>query len=151
TALRLTAGPEGQQAKSWSWTLPPPRRSRLRDFRVGVVLDHDQAPVSSEAGARVSNAVDAIAQAGATVAEGWPAGLDPAQSSESFGFHVQLFFAFQQPGAEVPALSQVIEHERRRMAARAAWQRYFGEIDVFLCPVNFTPAFAHDGRPFDQR
>jgi amidase len=77
--------------------------------------------------------------------------VDPARSSESFGFHVQLFFAFQQPGADVPALSQVIEHEHRRMAARAAWQRYFGETDVFLCPVNFTAAFPHDGRPFDQR
>jgi amidase len=62
-----------------------------------------------------------------------------------------LFFAFQQPGAEVPALSQVIEHENRRMAARAAWQRYFRETDVFLCPVNFTAAFPHDARPFAQR
>ena len=25
------------------------------------------------------------------------------------------------------------------------------EVDVFLCPANFTPAFPHDRRPFDQR
>ena len=38
------------------------------------------------------------------------------------------------------------------MAARAAWNRYFNEIaDVFLCPVNFTPAFPHDARSFEQR
>ncbi len=37
------------------------------------------------------------------------------------------------------------------MAARAAWSRYFDEIDVFLCPANFTPAFAHDSRPFEAR
>ena len=151
TALRVTAGPEDPRAKAYLWTLAPPRRTRLEDFRVGVVLDHGQAPVSAEVGALMSDAVDALARAGAAVAEGWPDGLDPAQSSESFGFHVQLFFAFQQPGAEVPALSQVIEHENRRMAARAAWQRYFSEIDVFLCPVNFTPAFPHDSRPFDER
>jgi len=151
TALRVTAGPEDPRAKAYSWTLAPPRRARLEDFRVGVVLDHGQAPVSAEVGALMSDAVDVLARAGAAVAEGWPDGLDPAQSSESFGFHVQLFFAFQQPGAEVPALSQVIEHENRRMAARAAWQRYFSEIDVFLCPANFTPAFPHDSRPFDER
>ena len=151
TALRVTAGPEDPRAKAYSWTLAPPRRTRLEDFRVGVVLDHGQAPVSAEVGALMSDAVDVLARAGAAVAEGWPDGLDPAQSSESFGFHVQLFFAFQQPGAEVPALSQVIEHENRRMAARAAWQRYFSEIDVFLCPANFTPAFPHDSRPFDER
>jgi amidase len=37
------------------------------------------------------------------------------------------------------------------MAARAAWNRYFDDIDVFLCPVNFTPAFPHDSRPFEER
>jgi amidase len=151
TALRVTAGPEDPRAKAYSWTLPAPRRTRLRDFRVGVVLDHGQAPVSSEVAALMSDAVDALARAGASVTEGWPDGLDPAQSSESFGFHVQLFFAFQQPGAEVPALSQVIEHENRRMAARATWQRYFGETDVFLCPASFAPAFPHDTRPFGER
>lgn len=34
---------------------------------------------------------------------------------------------------------------------RAAWERYFKYVDVFLCPTNFTPAFPHDDRPFDQR
>jgi amidase len=151
TAVRVTAGPEDPQAGAYSWTMPPPRHTRLRDFRVGVVLDHDHAPVSSEVTALMSRAVDVLARAGATIAEGWPGGVDPVRSYQSFGFHVQLFFAFQQPGAEVPTLSQVIEHENRRMAARAAWNRYFGDTDVFLCPANFTPAFPHDTRPFGER
>jgi amidase len=70
---------------------------------------------------------------------------------ESFGFHVRLFFAFQQPDEDFATLSEVVDHENRRMAARAAWSRYFNEIDVFLCPVNFTPAFPHDTRPFEER
>jgi amidase len=37
------------------------------------------------------------------------------------------------------------------MAARVAWSSYFRDVDVFLCPVNFTPPFAHDPRPFDER
>src|SRR6202040_1324662 len=61
------------------------------------------------------------------------------------------FFAFQQPGADVPAMPAYIDHEHRRMAARAAWGRYFNDIDVFVCPATFTPAFPHDTRPFDQR
>jgi amidase len=151
TALRVTAGPEDPRAKAYSWTLAPPRRTRLSDFRVGVVLDHDQAPVTAEVGTLMSDAVDALARAGATITEGWPDGLDPARSAESFGFHVQLFFAFAQPGGQNPALSAVIEQENRRMAARVAWQRYFAETDVFVSPANFTPAFPHDARPFDQR
>ena len=151
TALCVTGGPEGQAAKACSWALPPPRHTRLEDFRVGVVLDHDHAPVSSEVTALLSGAVDALARAGATVVEGWPDGVDPVQHYESFGFHVQLFFAFQQPGEDFATLSEVVQHEHRRMTARAVWTRAFGEIDVFLCPATFTPAFPHDTRPFEAR
>lgn len=151
TALSVTGGPEGQAGKAYSWALSPARHTRLEDFHVGVVLDHEHAPVSSEVTAPLSNAVDALARAGATVAEGWPDGVDPVRYHESFGFHVQLFFAFQQPGEDFATLSEFIDHENRRMAARAAWNRYFNDIDVFLCPANFTPAFPHDTRPFEQR
>ena len=151
TALRVTGGPEGQAAKAYAWTLPPSRHARLEGYRVGVVLDHPQAPVSGEVAAPLSDAVDALARAGATVVEGWPEGVDPVRQAESFGFHVGLFFAFQQPGGDFAALSEVVDHEHRRMAARAAWGRYFGEVDVFVCPANFTPAFPHDTRPFDER
>jgi amidase len=151
TALSVTGGPEDQAAKAYSWVLSPPRHTQLEDFRIGVVLDHEQALVSSEVTAPLSNAVDALARAGATVVEGWPDGVDPVQHYESFGFHVQAFFAFQQPGEDFATLSEFIEHENLRMAARAAWSRYFDDIDVFLCPVNFTPAFPHDTRPFEQR
>src|ERR687889_2139546 len=101
TALSVTGGPENQAAKAYSWALAPPRHARLEDFRVGVVLDHEHAPVSSEVTALLSNAVDALARAGATVVEGWPDGVNPVQQYESFGFRVQSFFAFQQHGEDV--------------------------------------------------
>ncbi len=151
TALSVTGGPENQAAKAYTWTMSPPRHTRLEDFRVGVVLDHEQSPVSNEVAGPLSNAVDTLAQGGSTVIEGWPDGVDPVRSNESFGFHVRLFFSFQQPDEDFATLSEVIDQENRRMAARAAWSRYFNQIDVFLCPVNFTPAFPHDTRPFEER
>lgn len=150
-ALRASAGPEPPAAKALSWSLAPPRHTRLRDFRVGVVLDDHRAPVTSEVGAVLSDAVDAVARTGATVVEGWPEGIDPGQSAESFGFQIGLFFAYQQAGGEPGSLTQVIEQEARRMAARAAWSAYFTGVDAFLCPVNFTAAFPHDARPFEER
>jgi len=95
--------------------------------------------------------VDRLAGAGARVVEGWPDGVDPARSYESFGFHVRAFFAFQEPGGDFATLSEFADHENRRMAARAAWDRYFDEFDIFLCPVNFTLAFPHDEGPFEER
>ena len=152
TTLSVTAGPENQAAKAYSWALLPPRHTRLEDFRVGFVLDHEEAPVSSEVAAPLFDVVDALARAGATIVEGWPDGVDPVRHYESFGFHVQSFFAFQQPGETFAKFSEFIDHENRRMAARVAWNRYFDDVaDVFLCPVTFTPAFLHDTRPFEQR
>jgi len=150
-ALAVTAGPEPPASYAYSWTLARPRHTRLEDFRVGFVLDHARAPVSSEVLAPLSRAIDALARAGASVVEGWPEGVDPVAQSESFGFHVSMFFAFQKLGDPVAALPELIEHEARRMSARAAWSRYFEDFDVFICPANFTPAFPHDSRPLPQR
>jgi amidase len=151
TALQVTAGPEAPAARAWRWALARPRHSRLEDVRVGVVLDHGQAPVSGEVGAVLSDAVDALARAGATVAAGWPEGVDPVAQAESFGFQVRLFFAYQEPGDDLPPFAEVVDQERRRMAARAAWGRFFQDVDVFLCPASFTTAFPHDPRPFQDR
>jgi amidase len=150
-ALRATAGPHGTAAHAYEWRLAPPRHVHLADFRVGVVLDDPGAPVCSDVGARLSDAVDALARAGATVVEGWPPGIDPARSAESFGAEVRLFFAFAQGGPDELPLAEVVQQERRRMAARVAWTEHFGAIDVFLCPTNFTTAFPHDPRPLEQR
>lgn len=57
---------------------------------------------------------------------------------------MEMFFAFQEPEAKFARLPELIEREKRRMAARAAWTRYFDDVDVFLCPANFTAAFPHD-------
>jgi amidase len=151
TALNVTAGPENPAAKAYTWALSPPRHTRLKDFRVGFALDHERAPVSSEVAANLADAVDALARAGAKVVEGWPEDVDPVGNYESFGYHVGLFLSLQQPGEHEGRLSEFIKQEGRRMSARAAWGRFFEDIDVFLCPTNFTPAFPHDDRPFAQR
>jgi amidase len=151
SALRLIAGPEMPAAAAFSWTLPSPRRDRLSDFRVGVVLDAERAAISSEVGAPLSAVVDELRRIGVQVIDGWPEGIDPAAEAETFGFHVGMFFAAQDPGAEPPPMTEFIEQERRRMAARAAWARYFEDVDVFVCPTNFTAAFPYDSRPFEER
>jgi amidase len=149
--LNATGGPEAPGSRAYSWALSAARHRRLADYRVGVVLDHERAPVSSDVAGVLSDLVDAIARAGVEVIEGWPEGVDPALSHESFGYQVQLFLAFAQGGSEFARASEFIDQEKRRMAARSAWGRYFDELDVFLCPANFTPAFAHDTRPLAER
>jgi amidase len=151
TALVETAGPDDVWSLAYIWRLPSPRHRRLSEFRVGYVLDHDSAPVASDVGAVLSNCVDALRASGATMVPGWPDGVDPVAEYETFGFHVGLFFAFAEPGGDFPAITEFIVQENRRTALRAAWVRYFEDVDVFLCPANFTAAFPHDGRPLPER
>src|SRR5262249_18015896 len=120
-ALRATAGAEGAAAAAWGWTLPPPRHTRLRDFRVGCVLDHPQAPPSNDVATVLHQAIEALGKAGAHVVEGWPDGVDPVAQYASFGFHVQLFFAHQQPGEPFERSAEIISREHERMLFRAAW------------------------------
>jgi amidase len=150
-ALTATAGPEGPAANAYTWRLATARHRRLNEFRVGMVLDNPHAPITSEVGAALSDAVDALARAGVELVEGWPEGIDPAEVAKSFSFHVGLFFAYQQAEQATETLATAVEHEHRRMATRAAWNRYFTHADTFLCPTNFTTAFPHDTRPFEQR
>ncbi|HEY4454690.1 MAG TPA: amidase family protein [Pseudonocardiaceae bacterium] len=139
TALRATAGPDGAAAHAYIWRLAPPRHTRLADFRVGVVLDHPAAAVTGDVGGALSDLVDAVSAAGATIVPGWPPDVDPVAQAQSFGSEVAQFFAFQ-TGAALPS---VVEQYHRRMAARAAWDRYFADVDVFLSPTVFTSAFPH--------
>jgi amidase len=147
TALRVTGGPADASARAYSWTLAPPRHTRLSDFRVGVVLDDPACPVLPGVGAALSTVVDALAGAGVPIVEGWPPGVDPREVGESFGEHVSAFFAF----TEGTGLGDLAPHEARRMAVRASWERHFRDVDVFLCPANFTTAVPHDPRPFASR
>lgn len=148
-ALRATAGPDEPDSRAYAWSLPAARHRRLRDFRVGLVLDDDHSPVTGEVRTVLGNAVDALRAAGVSIVEGWPDGVDPGSSHETFGYHVGLFNAYH--GAEFEGIADYLTQERRRMELRSAWARYFREVDVFVCPTTFTTAFPHDHRPIAER
>lgn len=156
TALRATGGPEAP----YSWELRPPRHRQLKDFRVGVVGDHPAAPVTGEVGDALSDTIDRIARSGAKLVEGWPDGVAANEQAEEFGRQVELFFALHgDPDGDSGGgltLADVRDLDRRRMTARQKWQRYFEDVDVFLCPTSFTVAFPHGsttiaGQPYETQ
>jgi amidase len=93
-ALEVIGGPDGDEAKAYRWSLPPARGARLSDYRIGCVLDSPLCRVSSEVGAVLSAAVDALRKAGAQVEEGWPPGVAPQQQYDTYRF---LLFSYVAP------------------------------------------------------
>ncbi|MBP2356962.1 Asp-tRNA(Asn)/Glu-tRNA(Gln) amidotransferase A subunit family amidase [Kribbella aluminosa] len=112
--------------------------------------------MTSEVGDALSDTIDRIAATGAKIVDSWPDGVDPDEQAEEFSRQVELFFALHGGEPTTMTVDQLLTTERNRLAARAKWQRYFEDIDVFLCPTSFTVAFPHgsttiDGRPYEAQ
>lgn len=169
-ALHVLAGPVLPDSKAFRWALPGPRHERLRDFRIGYVLEDPAVPVSAETRSVLESAVRACERAGAQVKEGWPDGFSLSGAFDTYLFLLGAFdFSVTPPDARSAARAQL---ERRppqfargalssfaewqgenvkRLGQRFRWERFFESIDVFLLPTVFTAAFPHDHRPPDTR
>ena len=165
-ALQVIGGPDSHDSVAWRWSLPHPRRSRLRDYHIGYVLDDPLCPVSAPVKKLLAEAVEALRKAGAALQEGWPAGLNSAEQLDTYRYMIFAVMAlFMRPedveqarqGAKAGdpvgrAMERAItaphpvflEANTRRCASLALWQDYFRTHDAFLLPTAYTPAFPHD-------
>lgn len=170
-ALKVLGGPEGWDARAWKWELPPARGRRLNEFRVGYVLDDPMAPPAPDVRAVLENALENLAQAGAKMKPGWPAGFQPSALLDTYRHMLFAFEISMSPREAQQAQRQKFEktsgpaaaealasfphwqaENLRRLRFRAQWQAYFDEVDVFLSPVTFTAAIPHDhSEPQEQR
>jgi amidase len=168
--LRILAGPEPPDSKAFQWALPKPRHQRLRDYRIGYLLEDPAVPVSTETKSVLEAAIRACEKAGATVKQGWPDGLQFQEFLDTYFFllgafdfsmmplerqqHVRPHFEKRSDHVAKGALSSFADWQRKnrkRLAYRALWEKRFEAIDVFLLPTAFTTAFPHDPTPVDQR
>ena len=162
--MRVLGGPEAPDSVAYSWRLSAPRHERLRDFRIGYVLEDPMVRVSSEIKPALESAVRVFEKAGAKLQPGWPKGFSFGEFFSTYMFMLMAFTFSVTPREEQEkqrrefathkddpiAQASLTDHatwQRRnfqRLAYRAAWQRYFGSIDAFLLPALPVPAFPHD-------
>jgi amidase len=166
-ALDVLAGPDDDDRKAWTWRMPAPRHTRLKDFRIGYIVDDPVAPISSDVRKAYESLVSALREAGAKMSQGWPAGIDLQAAADTYGYLLMsLVTADLTPRDEArtpkksggKGIAKSMDHARwlresqRRLAFRALWQKYFENVDVFLLPASFTAAFPHDHtQPIDTR
>src|SRR5262249_15039621 len=163
-ALRVIGGPEAPDSIAYSWRLPAPRHERLREFRIGYILDDPMMPVSSEIKPALESAVRALGKVGAKLRRGWPADFSFRELFSTYMFLLAAFTYSTSPPEEQKrqraefaavkdhpfaegSLSDFASWQRRnfrRLAFRVAWQQYFQDVDAFLLPALPVPAFPHD-------
>lgn len=169
-ALSLSAlgGPVEQPALSFR--LPRPRKQRLRDYRIGYVLDDPFAPVEPAVKEVLASAVSALRAEGATLVEGLPEGVSLPRVWELYWFITGALTTSPALRAEFEVLVRegrtkdpmmfgavassydYMLRDQQRLQERARWQRYFQQFDAFLMPPHVTTAFPHDPSvPRNQR
>jgi amidase len=166
-AMQVLGGPEPKDALAYKWSLPLARKKSIRDYRIRYVLEHPMCPVTAEVKNRLQAAVDALGKAGAQVEEGFPKSINVSDqyatylhllmSTEVSGYSQEDLKAIRGSNPTADDLVATILKEAvdgthakwlvadaHRHIARAAWEQYFKDYDVFLMPVDFVPAFPHD-------
>jgi amidase len=169
-ALDVLAGPDESAAVAWRLTLPPPRRTRVADYRVAAWLDDADCPTDTPVRARLEAAVDALGRAGVTVDRT----ARPAFAlGDAYEEYVSLLAAATSPGLPAPAfdaqaalatgldptdaslLAQFVRGtvqrhrdwlgaNERRARYRAQWADFFRSYDALLCPITPVAAIPHD-------
>ena len=147
TLLDVLAGPTDDEARAWRLSLPPPRHSDLRDYRVGLWLDDPAAEVATEVGDVLSGAAGALARAGVRVSTARPA-IDLAEARTLYMSLMQANTPVQPSSGIAEAIASShsvwLDHHQARNAMRAKWAEWFCDFDVLLCPVFPTAAFRHN-------
>ena len=169
-ALAIMAGPDAIEAAGWHLRLLPPRQTRLRDFKVALMLDAPGFPVDREVQDRLAALGDFLRRRKAKVDERARPAIDAAeafrvyvrllraatsdrQSDADFARNVEIARALAPDDESYYARATraaVLSHRdwlaaneaRHRM--RRAWAEFFTTYDLLLCPVAGTAAFPHD-------
>lgn len=171
TALDVLAGPAGHDALAWRLELPKPRKTRLADFKVGVLLESPACVQDDELTAQLQATIDALARAGVEVDDKARPDLDLARVQHVYllllraatGTRVDdATFVANQAGAAARAADDfshyrayidrgvTISHRgwsqlhNEREAMRRRWAAFFEDYDLLLCPAAASAAFPHD-------
>lgn len=176
-ALDVMAGPAEREALGWQLNLPAADFEALKDLRVAVWASDELAPVTTEVADRVQAVADILSGLGATVNDQARPDLDLASAQanyltllnsvmsaawtpEQVAAAEELAAAFDpndMSSDAVSARAAVIPHREwirtntQREKIRLAWQAFFQDYDILICPQMPTPAFPHDHRDMPER
>lgn len=165
--MQILGGPDSDEALAYRWSMPAPRRKRLQDYRVGFVLDDPICPVDESVRQCLEQAVVALQKAGVQIKEGWPAGVDPKAQDRTYRYLLYSNMGMLPPGTNIEDMkklaaradgsmgsvfaqafldphSRYLDYAREQVSAQSAWRVAFRDLDVFLMPASFVPAFPHD-------
>jgi amidase len=141
----IIAGPDGYDTEVQPVPVDEMPELALKQLRIAFAPTFPGFPVA----AAIRNAVEALAQQlnpfCAVVEEATLPALDFNQELMSAGELIGMMIGVFQPGEqEQPAtLAQYLQALDRRDQSMLAWEQFFDQWDVLLCPPSMVTAFPH--------
>jgi len=174
--MSLIAAPDLRERTARRIVLPPPRRTQLKDYTIGLWLDDPAFPVDSRVRDRLEAFVDTLAKEVPGLCNRKP----DIDFMRSHNLYAQLAAAlngstlsdgiFEKVYREGQDLKGRMEDARakfiqgatllhrdwmllnqERIELQHRWAAFFQEVDALLMPVTSIAAFPHDHTPYYQR
>ena len=142
---RIIAGPDGRDTDVQPVLVDAVPVLELKRLRIAFAATFPGIPVAAAIRSAVEELAEQLRPLCAAVEEATLPGLDCNQDLSSAGELIGMSVgAFQPEQNEPPAtLAQYLEALHRRDQSIVAWERFFDNWDVLLCPPCMTTAFPH--------
>jgi len=169
-ALDIIARPKETDAVAWRLELPAAKQTKLSDFRVAVMLEHEGSDVDNEMVEILRSFANSLVQKGARISFVARPDIDfdaahklflTLYSASGSGAMPELYwklisqmalFFRKSSNSEIASIVRGYTQRHRdwirldlvRNDLRAAWAAFFREYDILLCPAAASPALPHD-------
>lgn len=175
--LSILAGPDEIDAAGYRLSLPAPRKKALRDFKVGILLDHPVAPVDLEVVDVLQKLADFLGANKVRIDDKARPDIDMDDVQRTFEVMLRAATSQRQDdrvfAANIKAAEALrprddsktarmlrgstmrhrdwlrLDEKRHRM--RWKWHEFFKRFDLLLCPAFGKAAFPHDRTPTYER
>lgn len=175
--LSIISGPDEIDAVGYRLALPPPRKKKLRDFKVGIITNHPVSPVDDEVSGLLQKLAVFLGRKKVNISDKARPDIDMEEIRRNFNIMVRAATSQGQPdklfASNIKAhealpkgddgivarmlLGGTLRHrdwlklDEARHRMRWKWHEYFKNYDLMLCPVFGSAAFRHDPTPPYER
>ena len=141
----IIAGPDGRDTEVEPVPVNAVPHVDLKNLRIAFAPTFADIPVSAEIRDAIEKLAQQLGRSGAIVEEAALPALDFNHDLSSAGELIGMILGAFQPEEDKPpaTLAQYLEALHRRDQSIIAWEQFFNEWDVLLCPPSMTSAFPH--------
>ncbi len=141
----IIAGPDGRDTEVQPVPVDDVPELALKKLRIAVAPTFPGFPVAADIRHAIEELAQQLGRLGVVVEEAALPKLDFNQELVSAGELIGMAIGAFQPEEDKPptTLAQYLEALHRRDQSILAWEQFFDEWDVLLCPPSMVTAFAH--------